>query len=78
MGRKADRNINATLLGERIRQARLAKHWTQEELAHAAGLDRAYLGSLERGERNPSLATLVRVAKVLGVTMASLVADLPR
>jgi transcriptional regulator with XRE-family HTH domain len=72
------RDSDATSLGNRIREARQRRHWTQEDLAAAADLDRAYVGSLERGERNPSLTTLCRVAKALRVTLASLVEGLPR
>jgi transcriptional regulator with XRE-family HTH domain len=71
------REANAQALGEKIRQARLAKGWTQEELARLSTLDRSYMGSLERGERNPSLDTLVRIARALHVKLASLVDDLP-
>lgn len=71
-------NANRESLGEQVRLARLAKRWTQEDLAHEAGLDRSFVGSLERGERNPSLDTLCRIAKALGVKLASLVEGLPR
>jgi transcriptional regulator with XRE-family HTH domain len=71
------RERNARVLGQRIREARESKGWTQELLGFHTGLDRSYVGSVERGERNPNFRTLVRIARALEVTVASLVADLP-
>lgn len=62
-----------TRVGTRVRKARHAKHWSQEALAHAAGLDRSYVSGLERGEFNISLLALARLARVLSVTLATLV-----
>src|SRR5512135_2957992 len=56
-------------VGQRIQQARRAKSWTQEDLAHHAGLDFSYVNQLENGKRNPSLATLYKVATALGVSL---------
>lgn len=75
--RRLSREANRQALGARIRSARLAKGWSQEDLAGVANLDRSYVGSLERGERNPSLATLLRIARALDVSVASLVGGLP-
>jgi transcriptional regulator with XRE-family HTH domain len=59
-------------LGERIRQLRTAKNWTQEDLAGESGLDRSYVSGLEVGRRNPTYLILRRVAKTLGVSLVAL------
>ena len=51
---------------------------TQEELAANSGLHRTYVGSVERGERNPTIVSLVLLARGLGVSMGKLVAPLDK
>jgi DNA-binding XRE family transcriptional regulator len=46
---------------------------SQERFAHLCGLDRTYVGSIERGKKNPSLVTIVRIAAGLGIDPAELV-----
>ncbi|MCL5052113.1 MAG: helix-turn-helix domain-containing protein [Gammaproteobacteria bacterium] len=58
--------------GEAVRKARTAVGLTQEELADRSGLDRSYIGGVERGERNPTLTVIEKIAKGLGVTLAEL------
>lgn len=55
------------LLGQRVRALRRAQRVSQEELASRAGVHRTYLGGVERGERNPSLRNITRIAQALGV-----------
>ncbi|WP_110206557.1 helix-turn-helix domain-containing protein [Nocardioides daejeonensis] len=59
-------------VGERIREIRTAKGISQEKLAQEIGLHRTYVGSLERGERNPSLQVISRLARLLDVTLDQL------
>jgi transcriptional regulator with XRE-family HTH domain len=59
-------------LGEAIRRARVERGLSQESLADAAGLHVTHLGGLERGVRNPSYATLVRLSAALGTTPGAL------
>lgn len=63
----ADFPAIALRLGRRIRALRLARGWSQEELARRATIHRVYLGDVERGVRNPSLRHLAAVAAALGV-----------
>lgn len=56
-----------TKVGRRVRKARLAKGWSQMYLAAEAGLDKTYIGSIERGEVNPSIKKIARVADALNV-----------
>lgn len=56
-------------LGWKIRQIRIERKITQENLALEAGLNRAYVGYIERGERNPSVRTLAKIAKILKVQL---------
>jgi transcriptional regulator with XRE-family HTH domain len=53
--------------GARVREIRKQHGISQEELAHRAGLDRTYVGSVERGERNISLDNIWLLADALGV-----------
>lgn len=53
--------------GERVRELRLAAGFSQEQLAHRAGLDRSYVGQVERGERNVSLDNIYRLAAAISV-----------
>jgi transcriptional regulator with XRE-family HTH domain len=58
--------------GERVRNLRKKRGWSQEELADACGLHRTYIGAVERGERNISLLNIVAFAHALGVKPANL------
>jgi transcriptional regulator with XRE-family HTH domain len=53
--------------GARMRELRKAKGLSQEALAFASGLDRSYLGAIERGEKNLSLINIRRIAAALRV-----------
>ena len=55
-----------TQLGKQIRQYRQARGLTIEELAFRAHLHPSYLGDIERGDRNPSLLNLKKIAESLG------------
>ncbi len=61
--------------GSRVRELRTELGWTQEQLAHEAGLDRTYVGSVERGERNIALDNIWLLADTLGVQPAELILD---
>lgn len=58
--------------GERVRELRRRKGLSQEEFAALAEMDRSYMGAIERGEQNPSLWVIARIADALGVTIPDL------
>ncbi len=60
--------------GKVLREFRKAAGLSQEELAHAAGMDRTTPGRLERGERDPSLSTLFTLAKAMRVKLSAIIA----
>lgn len=62
-------------LGLTVRRLRQEAGLSQEALADAAGLDRAYISGLERGRRNPTLASLTRIATALGVPLHDLMKE---
>jgi transcriptional regulator with XRE-family HTH domain len=53
-------------IGNRIREFRMEADLSQEKLAFESELDRTYIGSVERGERNISVINLRKIAKALG------------
>jgi putative transcriptional regulator len=59
-------------LGQRIRQARQARGWSQAELAQRAKLTQAYLSYLEADEREPSLSIAARLSQELGIPLDEL------
>jgi transcriptional regulator with XRE-family HTH domain len=61
------------LIGERVRQHRAARGWTLDELADRSAVSRRMLISIEHGEGNPSIATLLRISDALGVGLPVLV-----
>jgi transcriptional regulator with XRE-family HTH domain len=58
--------------GQRLRTLRRERGWAQDELAHQAGLDRSYVGGVERGDRNVSLDNIQKLANALGVPVREL------
>jgi transcriptional regulator with XRE-family HTH domain len=61
-------------LGKAVREIRTKRGLSQEELGLEAGLDRSYVGGVERGERNPSYGSLLKIADALGVSVSEIVA----
>jgi len=67
--KEAKRRLAANLASLRAR-----REWSQQQAADAAGLDLKHVQKLEYGVLNPSLRTLVRVARAFGVTVGKLLA----
>jgi transcriptional regulator with XRE-family HTH domain len=59
-------------LGKRIAELRRKKGFSQEGFAHECGFHRSYMGAVERGEKNMTLAMVERVAKALKMSLAEL------
>jgi len=58
--------------GNQVKKLRLEKGLSQEALAHQADLDRTYIPSIEKGERNVSITVIEKIAKALNVKISIL------
>jgi len=63
---------NLVKLGLQIRNLRKTKGFSQENFAAEIGLDRSYMGGVERGERNIAALNLIKIAKTLNVEVGAL------
>jgi len=70
--RSKPRSPEHAALGEAVRRLRLEAEMSQEALAEAAGTDLTQVGGVERGVRNPSYTTLLRLAAALGTSVGEL------
>lgn len=59
-------------LGQRIKRLRKEKGMTQEDLAFKVDVDRSYMGFVERGEKNPTLDKLIKIAQSLNISLPEL------
>lgn len=59
-------------IGQNIREIRKSKGFSQESFADEVGLDRTYMGGIERGERNIAAINIIRIAKALKVEVGEL------
>jgi len=67
-----ERTFTVEDFGKRLRELRKSQGYSQEGFALAVELDRTYIGGIERGERNPGLKTILRIAEALGIPAAEL------
>ena len=70
-----DEALNTRLLkvlGQRIRELRTEKGYSQEAFADHCGVHRTFMGTVERGESNLSFQNIARVATALGVSLSTL------
>lgn len=70
--RSKPRTPEHAALGEAVRRLRLKANMSQEQLAERVGTDLTQIGGIERGVRNPSYATLVRLATALETSVGEL------
>lgn len=62
-------------IGKRIKEKRLDRSWSQENLSEKVGLSPVYIGMIERGEKQPKLETFIRIANALNVSADELLED---
>lgn len=61
--------------GQKVKLLRIEKGWSQEKLALSADLDRTYIPSIEKGERNVSITVIEKIAKAFKVSVSELFKD---
>lgn len=66
------KNDYQVCFGLAVRKQRNKRNLTQEELASLCDLDRTYIGSVERGERNVSLVNIHKIASALNIEVKEL------
>jgi transcriptional regulator with XRE-family HTH domain len=66
------RDERLVAFGQRVRNLRKNKELSQEEMAALAGIDRSYMGHIERGEKNITLTKIYQISEALGVEVADL------
>ena len=64
-------------IGSRVKQARLAKHLTQMQLAEAAGISVCFLSNIENGRQSMNLRALIAISDALNVSADWLIKDIP-
>jgi transcriptional regulator with XRE-family HTH domain len=73
-----DEKTLAREFGVLIRRLRLERAYSQESFGEASGLHRTYIGMVERGETNATLAAVNKMAKALGITLGDMFSELER
>jgi transcriptional regulator with XRE-family HTH domain len=59
-------------LGNRVRELRKAKGWSQEEFADICRIDRSYMSGIERGIRNTSVLNVAKLCRALGISLSDI------
>lgn len=68
-----EKHQNLIQIGNQIRMLRIAKGYSQESIADAAGMGRTYMGRIERGEQNISIQNLIQIAFALNVEVSEFI-----
>jgi transcriptional regulator with XRE-family HTH domain len=66
-----DSNINK-IFGRNVARLRIQKGFSQEEFAFKCGVHRTYIGAIERGEKSPTLNTILKISRGLNLKMSEL------
>ena len=59
-------------LGQNLKRIRTKKGISQNKIAHILGIDRAFISHIENGKTNPTLSTITKIAKAIGVSVGEL------
>lgn len=62
--------------GKKVKFLRIQKGWSQEAFAHKANLDRTYIPSIEKGERNVSITVIKKISTALDISVSELLKDI--
>ncbi len=65
-------------IGSRVKQARLDRHMTQQQLAEAADISVSFLSNIENGRQSMNLRVLIAISDALNVSADSLIREVPR
>lgn len=66
------------IFGKVLRQKRKEQNWSQEELAHRAGIAMRYVSLLECNKRQPTISTLYALSQALGISMAEFMSEIEK
>ena len=58
-------------IGDRVRELRLKRGWSQEHFADVCGIHRGHMGQIERGEKDVTISTLAKIGKGLEMTVSA-------
>lgn len=67
--------MNFKKVGIKIKEKRISRSWSQEDLAEKVGVSPVYIGMLERGEKTPSFETFIKIANCLEASSDELLED---
>ncbi len=70
-------NNDLLKIGSRVKQARRAKHMTQQQLAEAAGISLSYVSNIENGRQSMHVLTLTALCDALDISADQLIRDIP-
>lgn len=70
--------IDQVRFGDAVRKLRTRRDLSQEAFAVLAKCHRTYIGGVERGERNPTLTVILRIARALGCTPSELLKEMDK
>lgn len=72
MEKQLKEEVNSYYVGDAIKKARMQNHLTQDELGERIGVKRSQICKLENGKCSPTISTISRVFKALGIATATL------